>query len=70
VAFIMQKYYICGNKITPLPITTQSLKGEDQGGGEQIVTSPPPLAPPTWGGEFNGCHSSPWQAKGHSGMFR
>ena len=29
-----------------------------------------PVYTPTKGGEFKGCHSSPWQAKGHSGMFR
>jgi hypothetical protein len=48
----------------------QAWTGEDQGGGEQLAMLPPALTPPTEGGEFKGCHSSPWQAKGHSGMFR
>ena len=32
------------------------LTGEDQGGGEQIGMLPPPLTPPTRGGELKGGH--------------
>jgi hypothetical protein len=31
------------------------LTGEDHGGGEDMLTLPPPLAPPTKGGEFKEC---------------
>jgi hypothetical protein len=32
------------------------LMGEDQGGGKDMAMLPPPLTPPTRGGEFKGCH--------------
>jgi hypothetical protein len=45
--------------------------GEDKGGGENpypfspfLTHFPPPLTPPTEGGELKGCHSSPCTARG------